>query len=189
MGAIAIVPAAGRAERFGGGKMTAAIDGEPLLTHTLRSLLDGGAARVVVVTAPHAALDDVALLDDARVTRVVNPDPSRGMLSSIQAGLAAADGGPILVLPGDMPYVASATVAAVLAAARESGRIVSPRVNGRHGHPVALPARLREAILHAEPSMTLARLIEAHDAERLSLDVADAGVLRDVDVRGDVTSR
>lgn len=189
MGAIAIVPAAGRAERFGGGKLTAPIGGEPLLNHTLRSLLDGGVDRVVVVTAPGASLEGVTLLDDARVARAVNPDPSRGMLSSVQAGLAAAGGDPILVLPGDMPYVKSATVAAVLAAARDTGRIVSPRVGGRHGHPVALPASLRDDILSAEPSTTLAALIEAREAARLSVDVTDAGVRRDVDVRGDLTDR
>jgi len=187
--AIAIVPAAGRAERFGGGKLTAPIDGEPLLNHTLRSLLDGGVDHIVVVTAPGASLEGVSLLDDPRVARAVNPDPSRGMLSSVQAGLLAAGGDPILVLPGDMPYVTSATVAAVLAAARATGRIVSPRVDGRHGHPVALPASLREDVLNAAPSMTLATLIETQEPPRLSLDVIDAGVRRDVDVRADLTDR
>lgn len=189
MPSLAIVPAAGRAERFGGGKLTADLDGEPLLNRTLQSLLDGGVERVVVVIAPGAALASVTMLGDPRVRTVVNPDPSRGMFSSIQCGVAAEDGDPILVLPGDMPFVKSATIAAVLAAARETRAIVSPRLAGRHGHPVAFPSRLRQLILDADAATTtLSRLISAHGAGRVEVNVTDTGVRRDVDVRGDLAT-
>jgi molybdenum cofactor cytidylyltransferase len=189
MPSLAIVPAAGKAERFGGGKLLADIRGEPLLNHTLRSLLDGGLERVVVVLAPGASFETVALLNDPRLMRVVNPDPSRGMFSSIQAGVAAAEGDPILVLPADMPFVKSETVAAVLAAARQSGQIVSPQYKDRHGHPVALPARLRTQILDAEATSTLAMLIEAVPSQHVEVEVDDPGIRRDVDVRGDLTAQ
>ncbi|MFW9792627.1 NTP transferase domain-containing protein, partial [Brucella melitensis] len=78
-----------------------------LLQWTLRSLLDGGIRRVTVVVAPNAVFAPVTLLHDARVTLVTNPDPDRGMLSSIQGGLESAAGDPILVLPADMPFVRS----------------------------------------------------------------------------------
>ena len=64
---VAIVPAAGKAERFGGGKLIADIDGEPLLNRTLRSLLDGGVDHLVVVLAPGATFATVELLNDERV--------------------------------------------------------------------------------------------------------------------------
>jgi molybdenum cofactor cytidylyltransferase len=182
---VAIVPAAGKAERFGGGKLVADVGGEPLLNRTLRSLLDGGAAHLVVVLAPNTALPTVELLNDERVLRVVNPDPSRGMFSSIQIGLASADGDPILVLPGDMPFVQPATVAAVLALATRTGRIVSPRCQERHGHPVAFPGRLRAAILHADPASNLNDALKT-EGGRLELEVEDGGVLRDIDVLKDL---
>ena len=190
MGAIAIVPAAGKAERFGGGKLIADIAGEPLLNHTLRSLLEGAISAIVVVLAPDAAFESVALLNDPRVMQTVNPDPSRGMFSSIHTGLAhAPEGHPILVLPGDMPFVKSATIAAVAAHARESGTIVSPRFSGRRGHPVALPASLRDVILRAPLTATLADILDAPQRGRDYVDVDDAGVLRDVDVRADLIIR
>jgi molybdenum cofactor cytidylyltransferase len=186
VGAVAIVPAAGKAQRFGGGKLTADINGEPLITHTLRSLLDGGVEQVIVVTAPDADFSMVPLLQDARIAVVVNPDPSRGMFSSIQTGVAAAAGDPILVLPADMPFIKSSTVAAVIAGALESGRTASPRYNGRHGHPVAMPAQLRDEILKAASSSTLAALLKARADEQIEIDVDDAGIRRDVDARGDL---
>jgi molybdenum cofactor cytidylyltransferase len=183
---VAIVPAAGKAERFGGGKLVADVDGEPLLNRTLRSLLDGGVDHVVVVLAPNTSLPTVELLNDERVVRVVNPDPSRGMFSSIQIGLASAQGDPILVLPGDMPFVQTETVKKVLSEATRTGRIVSPRYQGRRGHPVAFPQRLRDGILKADPASTLNDALKNTGAG-LELDVEDKGIRRDVDLPTDIT--
>lgn len=183
---VAIVPAAGKAERFGGGKLVADVDGEPLLNRTLRSLLDGGVDHVVVVLAPNTSLPTVDLLNDERVVRVVNPDPSRGMFSSIQIGLASAEGDPILVLPGDMPFVKSTTMRAVIDEAARTGQIVSPRFQGRRGHPVAFPRRLRDAILKADAASTLNNALKTAGVS-LELDVEDQGIRRDVDLPRDIT--
>jgi len=187
MSSVAIIPAAGKAERFGRQKLVELVSGEPLLDRTIRSVIDGGVDRVVVVVSPDERLDAVPLLGDSRVQTVVNPDPSRGMFSSIQVGTSEAAGGdPILVLPGDMPFVAPATVAAVLAAARGRTTAVVPRLDGRRGHPVALPGALGREILKADARSTLSDLLRATGVERTYLDVADAGILRDVDVVGDL---
>jgi molybdenum cofactor cytidylyltransferase len=186
MASVAVVPAAGRGERFGGAKLLADVGGEPLLDRTIGSLLDGGVERVVVVVPPAADLSAVRRLADPRVEMVVNPDPSRGMLSSIQAAVAAVAGDPILILPGDMPFVRPSTVAAVLDTARLSGRIVAPMRGGRHGHPVALPGELRAAILAADLSQSLKDVIAAAPSGRVEIPVDDPGVLRDVDVQADL---
>jgi molybdenum cofactor cytidylyltransferase len=183
---LAIVPAAGKGERFGSpAKLLADVGGEPMLGRTIRSLLDAGIEQVVVVTAPGAALDSVSALIDARVRRVVNADPSRGMFSSIQAGMAAADGDPILVLPGDMPFVTPQTIAAVVAASR-LGEVVTPRYGAKRGHPVSLPGRLRTTILNADPTSNLSAVLKAVGIERLELEGEDPGVLRDVDTKQDL---
>lgn len=186
MGAVAIVPAAGRGERFGTPlKLLVDIDGEPLLARTIRSLLDGGVSRVIVVTSPEAPLKSVAVLTHPAVVVVTNPDPSRGMLSSIQSGIAAADGDPMLILPGDMPYVQPQTIAAVIAASRQ-GDVVTPIFRTRRGHPVSIPSRLRDEILEADPASTLSAVLQRHEDIRLAVDVDDPGVLRDVDTRADM---
>ena len=110
------------------------------------------------------------------------------MFSSILIGLAAEDGDPILVLPGDMPFVKTETVTAVLHEATSTGRIVSPRFGGRHGHPVAFPGSLRAEILKADVASTLAAVLAAHHARRASIDVSDPGVHRDVDAPADLAS-
>jgi len=187
--AVAVVTAAGSAERFGGKKLLALIDGEPLLDHTIRSLLDGGVAEVIVVVGTDARRElerDVNAMNDPRVRPVENPDPSRGMFSSIQAGVATANGDALVILPGDMPYVKPETVRAVIAKYRERPAIVSPRYRGKRGHPVVMPLTLRDEIAATPPTANLHNVIHHHQDERVDLDVEDAGVGRDVDTRADL---
>lgn len=189
--AVAIVPAAGSAERFGGAKLLADVGGRPLIERTVASLRDGGIGEVTLVVGP----DDERLRRLAGVRVVVNEDPSRGMFSSIQAGVAALEpgaprGGPdgdaLAVLPGDMPFVSPATVRLLLARYGERPAIVSPRFGGKRGHPVILPPSLRDEILRAEPGANLHQVLRAHPDLRVDVDVDDRGVLRDVDTVSDL---
>ena len=186
MTSVAVVPAAGRSERFGSPKLTSPLAGEPLLERTVRALLDGRVARVVVVAPATGAFEHLPLVHDPRVTVVVNPLPERGMFSSIQVGLEAAEGDPVLVLPGDMPFVRAATVTAILAAYDEAPGLIVPRRHGRHGHPIAFPGWLRAAARAASPSSTLADLLRAQRLERRELEIDDPGILHDVDTPADL---
>lgn len=189
MATVAIVTAAGSAERFGGGKLLAEIEGAPLLERTLASLVDR-MARVVVVVGPDAEelRRGVPSLAHPRVSVVVNPDPSRGMLSSIQEGLKTVDwADAYAVLPGDMPFVRSETVTALAEQFACSPGIVSPRYQGKRGHPVFVPSTLRGEILAEPPTSNLHEVLKRHPSARVDLDVDDAGVLRDIDTMEDLT--
>ena len=183
---VAVVPAAGRSTRFGAMKLLADVGGVALIDRTLASLLDARIARVVVVSQQGEAFDGAKRLADARVTTAVNPDPARGMFSSIQIGLAAAGGDVVLVLPADMPFVAAETVAAVVARAAETRSLVVPVYQGRRGHPIAIPRALCDALLALEPTTTLKDGLVRLSPSVVLFDVTDAGVLRDVDVRADL---
>lgn len=189
-GPVAIVPAAGASTRFGSMKLLADVDGQPLLGRTLQSLLDAGIGRVVLVVGSAHALGPVPLVGDARVIVVVNPNPSRGMFSSIQTGLEAAEGGdPLVILPADMPFVPPGVIAGVIAEARRTDAVVVPAHAGRRGHPVVMPGRLRQSLLKASPSRNLKEVLASFtDTPLRELPVSAAGVLRDVDVPGDLTS-
>lgn len=185
--AVAIVPAAGASSRFGSMKLVADVDGEPLLARTLTCLFDAGITQVVVVVAADHQLSDVSALRDLRVTVVINPDPSRGMFSSIQTGLAAVDGHPIVVLPADMPFVPSEVVAALVAEAERRDACVVPTHAGVKGHPLVVPGRCRHALRAAVPTSTLKdALAAATGSAPIEVPVASRGVVRDVDVPADL---
>jgi molybdenum cofactor cytidylyltransferase len=184
--AVAIVPAAGKAERFGSLKLLARVKDEPLVNWTLWSLLDAGVARIVVVTAPGADFSEVPLMADPRVRTTVNEDPARGMFSSIQAGLAVTSGDPFVILPADMPFVASSTVQEVLLACIRRNRVAIPVYQDQRGHPVAIPSSFRDALLLAPSETTLKHALSAAGAEPIEVVVSDSGILRDIDTPRDL---
>ncbi len=179
--AAAIVLAAGAGTRLGGVAKAALLlpDGRSFLAAVLAAARAAGAQPIVVVAPPHGAA--VAAL--AGTARVVWSAPERGMIGSLVAGLGAAgDADVALAWPVDHARVEAATVAAVLAAAGPD-RIVVPCHGGRGGHPTAFGAALfaelgaaasARAVVHADPRRVV------------RLDVADAGVVRDVDEPGDL---
>jgi len=156
-----------------------------MVRRTVTSLLAGGAARCVVVVSSDVESPVRAALADLPVSVVVNPDPSRGMFSSIQCGVAeTTERDTCVLLPGDMPYVQPDTVAAVIAAAAEAGLTACASHEGRRGHPIACSAALRARILQAPAGAILSE--ERSRDEFLSIDVSDPGVHRDVDRPGDL---
>jgi molybdenum cofactor cytidylyltransferase len=167
-------------------KLVANIDGVLLIDRTVGSLLDAGIDRVFVVCTSADALPDASLVRDPRVRVVVNAHPERGMFSSIQAGMEAADHAALLVLPADMPFVRSGTIRAVADYSRDTDDVVVPGMDGRRGHPIAIPSRLRGGLLACSPESSLKdALRRLHVVPRI-LPVDDPGILRDVDVPADL---
>ena len=108
------------------------------------------------------------------------------LFSSIQAGLAAAGGDVVLVLPADMPFVGAGTVSSVAAHAAVTDAVVVPVHDGRRGHPIAIPRALCDRLVDVAPTTTLKEALAASGAAIVAIDGPDAGVLRDVDVPDDL---
>ncbi len=136
-----LILAAGRSTRFGANKLLADVDGRPMLQHVVDFAAAFGLDPVVVVVGPdHAAV--AAGLTWRAEEIVVNPEPERGLSSSVRLGLAAlvsSDATRALVLLGDQPFLTSAQTRRILAAQTDAaGPILVPRYEGRPGNPVLL---------------------------------------------------
>ena len=183
----ALVLAAGAATRFGRDKRLHPIDGQPLLARTLavyRAVLDD----VAVVARPGEAA--IAALARAAECRLVEaPEAHLGQARSLAAGVAAmraADG--LVIGLGDMPFVARATVRALVATlASAPGRIVQPTHRGRAGNPVAFPSIYFDALTRLTGDVGAKLLIAA--AGSVAMPTDDANILRDVDTPADLQAR
>ena len=137
----ALVLAAGAGSRFGGGKLVAPLAGRPVLQHVLDTMDAAGLVDVVVVLGPDAPVIEAAIAWRSE-RRVVNPDPERGLSSSLQVGMAAFadDTDAVLIALGDQPLVAVGTIRALLDAPRDPSRpVVVPAYAGDLGrNPVLL---------------------------------------------------
>ena len=189
----AVVLAAGRSTRMGRPKalLPCGPGQETFVARVVsRVRRGGGGGDVLVVGRP----DDTALREEldrlALPPRFVeNPDPDRGQLSSLIAGLNVADRPGVrgvLVLPVDIPNVRAATIAAVCEVfAATDAPVVRASSGGRHGHPVIFARRVFDELRHADPAAGAKAVLRAHAAEIVDVEVNDPGVLTDVDAPED----
>ena len=188
----AVILAAGAGQRLGGvAKALLPGRGGTFLATIAGVLADVGVAAsraLVVVAPPHG--DAVA----AEATRlgmasVVNPEPARGMGSSVGVGFAGlgrdvrfSDTAIALLWPVDHARVGAGAVRAVIAAARAHGAAL-PTWQGRGGHPVAVGRALWPARADAGALPEGARSVLRGRAARVAVD--DPGVVADVDTPAD----
>ena len=177
----AIVLAAGRSSRMAGAnKLLADLDGIPVIGHTLDALAAAGLPPPVVVTG-HMAGEVAAAIGARPATLVVAADFADGMSRSLAAGLAGApaEWHAALIVLGDMPRVAPATLAAIAAAAADADAVVVPVADGRRGNPVAW-GRAHWPRLMALTGDTGARtLLDWVTVTTVAVD--DEGIFADVD--------
>ena len=179
----AVILAAGASSRMGAVKALLSIDGETLLARILRLARASGAERLIVALGPPHGERLTATLPPG-VEVAWNDDPSRGMLSSVQAALrvlAEAPGRGALLWPVDVPLVAAATVQQLLSG--DLSQLTAPCYDGRGGHPLWLPAALYQEVLALPASASLRALRERHPLQRIPVE--DPGVLRDLDTPAD----
>ena len=182
----AVILAAGAGMRLGGvaKALIASRDGRSFLSCILDVARDVGLHdAVVVVGPPHEQLVGAHATElGARTVR--NPDPERGMASSIALGFAALDPAcdAAWLWPVDHPDVSAATLRA-LVAALGSHAAARPVVGGKGGHPPLVSRALIPA-LAACPEEG-ARSVFAN-ADVVDVAIEDAGSVRDVDTAIDL---
>ncbi|HXG25418.1 MAG TPA: NTP transferase domain-containing protein [Candidatus Binatia bacterium] len=177
----ALVLAAGTGERFGGGKLAARIDGQPVLRHVLDAVAAAGLGRPALVLGP----EDPPGVDLGGTTIVRNPNPAAGLSSSLRIGwrsaastwpLEAAPPDAVLVVLGDQPLLRPDVLVRLAAEPLDPDR---PIVAARYaGTGARMPVRIEA---------TAAGLVEAATGDRGLGPVIDANPdqVRWVEVDGD----
>ncbi len=190
-GVVGVVLAAGWGRRMGGPKaLLRTPDGRTFLQAVTDTLREGGIGRLVVVVGPWWAEAQAPEGCDL----VMNPDPDRGVISSLRlairrawpAGFEGTESGLLMALV-DHPAVRPGTVRDLIAAHRaDPHRIVVPTFRDgtrvRRGHPVVFPAwTLAEFFGAAAGADGPRAVVRAHPEAVAEVEVADPGVLMDLD--------
>jgi CTP:molybdopterin cytidylyltransferase MocA len=178
-----IILAAGASSRMGTPKALLDYRGESFVGRLVR-VLGKSCNPVIVVLGYNADALRQEVPADALV--VVNPDPSRGQLSSLQAALSAlpakAEG--FAFIPVDSPAVAEDTVASLARAFEQrspSTLFVIPRQSGKRGHPVFAARPIAAELLALPPVSEAREVVHAHVDRTEYVDVEDSGIFADVD--------
>lgn len=178
-----VVLAAGWSSRMGALKPLLPFGDSTVLGHVVATIAASGVGPAVVVVGNEG--ERVGAAAEACGARaVVNAEFAGGMLTSIQAGIAALPASVIgaLILPVDVPLIRSNTLAMIAGAARTDPEAVHlPVFDGRCGHPPFIPRRLFAEILAAPREASLRDILKRHEDDTKRVPVIDSGILRDMD--------
>ena len=198
----AIVLAAGAGRRMGGkGKALLELDGQSFLEHAISTCRDGGCEGVwVVVRAGDPETEEAARSLGASVT--INPDPERGMFSSVQIGIQTAIGpnspGPLtgdatpvqgcLVFPVDHPRVHPDTVRTLINKLPSVGgqTFLQPTTGDRGGHPIALQNAAARKLLDQEPTLVFREALARAGLSPTRIPVPDPHVRENLNLPSDL---
>ncbi len=190
-----LILAAGRGRPFAGGnKLSANIDGRPVLRHVVDNALGSKLDPVIVVLGCEAEAGLRALqgIEDPRLRVVFNPLWEGGKASSVQVGLREVPfmAAGFLSLLGDMPMVKSWLIDRVLTEFELSGRLVFPVYQGLEGptkgYPTAFPRALFGEIRALTGDETAMASIREHWSEAVKIQLDDSRTQADVDTTRDL---
>jgi len=189
-----LVLAAGRSTRMGRSKPLlphGTASGQTFVSHLVQVVRAAGIPDIYVIGRP----DDLQLraeVEKLAANFIPNPRPDEGQLSSLQAGLSAAEAAAeegldaVMVMPADVPKVSADSVRRLLGAADVSAAtILRATHRGRHGHPVIFKRPVFAELHAADPEVGARAVVRADPTRVEDVEVEDAGVTIDVDTPDD----
>jgi molybdenum cofactor cytidylyltransferase len=186
-----ILLAAGRGRRFdpsgAQNKLLQALPGGELVVAASARTMLAVLPCVLAVVRPGA--DRVAaILRELGCEVEVAEDADSGMGASLLHAIRCTQGASgWLIALGDMPHVHSSTIAALAAALAAGVDIAAPMYRGRRGNPVGFSRIHLPLLLALQGDQGARNILRQHPV--WDVEVADAGVLQDVDTLQDLTIR
>ncbi len=163
---VGVLLAAGAGRRVGGPKALLTLHGEPFVLPACRLLLRPGVEHVLVVLGHDAERVRTRCPElPPGASFLEHPGHAAGMLSSVLAGLAAAEqrgAEAILLHPVDQPATAVASVDAVVAALEGGAIVAVPSHAGRRGRPAGFARAAFAALRTASPERGARQVLADH---------------------------
>jgi molybdenum cofactor cytidylyltransferase len=186
-----VILGAGASARMGRPKLLLPWKDTTIVGHLIRQWRELGAGQIAVVHRPDDAPLGAELdrLDFPAQDRIENPQPERGMFSSI---VCAADWsgwkkeiGAWAIVLGDQPHLRLETLRALLEFhSVHADAICQPEFDGRARHPVILPRRAFDG-LKGSPAGTLEIFLNLVPCRRVQCVINDDGLTLDLDAPED----
>ena len=186
-----VILAAGASRRMGRPKLLLPWQDTTVIGHIIGQWRELGVGQIVIVHRPSDALllAELDRLNFLAQNRVENPEPERGMFSSI---LCAAEWNgwseeirSYAIVLGDQPHLRLDTLRALLEFhALHGDAICQPLYGGRERHPVILPSLVFEKLKDSrEP--TLKDFLKLISCEAVQYPIEDEGLALDMDTPED----
>ena len=182
-----LILAAGYSSRLGEFKPLLRLGEKALWKWTSELFHMAGIGDIRVVVG-HRAEELIPWLEREKLSWVLNPNYHQGMFSSVLTGVETIENDceAFFVLPVDIPLVRPQTIHALVSAYREGrGSIVYPVFSDTRGHPPLISTALVEALRGYTGLGGLRGFLDSQGERAIEVEVADEGILLDMDTRSD----
>lgn len=182
----AVLLAGGLSTRMGFPKLLLKQDGRLCASRIIEDLREAGWGRTAVVVSTGDLMEFVKLqLPSAEA--IFNPEPARGMISSLRLALDWAEGGAegLLALPVDHPLVTRETLRKLRSQAAPEWAAV-PEYRGQRGHPTWWGRAAWRALRSAEADEGANQVLRRYDIQIRLLPVDDPRILVNINAPEDM---
>jgi molybdenum cofactor cytidylyltransferase len=180
-----VILAAGRSSRMGQPKLLLAWGKSSILGHLIQEWQNLRAEQIAVV----CRADDLGMNNELnrlhfpRESQIVNPNPERGMFSSIQCAACwsrwQSDLTHWAIVLGDQPHLRFETLQTIIDfSAANPGKVSQPRKDGHRYHPVVLPKNAFEKLRSSTAANLKDFLVSCKTAH---CEMTDVGLELDID--------
>ena len=186
MSIVGLLLAAGSATRFGSDKLAHRLPhGVPIAVQAARHL-HAVVQDVFAVVKPGTG-DLIPALEKEGCRVVVCEQAAEGMGASLACAVRAAGRAEgYLVALADMPFVRTASIAAVRDALVAGAPLAAPYWRARRGHPVGISGIFFEQLAASGGDEGAKALLRENQKRLVKIPVGDPGILRDIDTPGDL---
>jgi molybdenum cofactor cytidylyltransferase len=182
-----VILAAGDSVRMGYPKALLPLESDCFLTRILKTVRKAGLGRPTVVLGRSAPLIQ-SRVDLETVAVIVNPDPDRGQLSSMQAAFSSleSDCAAALIWPVDQPLVSVDLIQKLSELFFSSGSLITtPMCRKRRGHPVIFRRELFCEFMQAPLDEGPKKIVIGHQDSTAVLSTDETGTILDIDTPSD----
>ena len=175
----AIILSAGFSTRMGRFKPLLPLGDETVIERVIGLFREAGVGDVRIVVG-HRMEELIPLIERTNTNVVINPNYSKGMFSSVQAGVnnVPRDSEAFFIHPVDIPMVHPSTITKIIGRHdAHEGMIIYPCHNGKRGHPPLVPRRFSKAIVRANISGKLNDVLASFTKDSMDLEVEDPNIL------------
>lgn len=176
-----IVLAAGLSRRFLSPKALAEFQGQTIIEHTQKMLIETALDEIVIVLGHEQERIKPHLLNHKKIKFVYNKNFNFGQTSSFQSGLKvlSPETSGVFLLPADYPVVKKSTINKLISHLDQMGHknILIPTFQGKKGHPPCFSSSLFDEFAQLDISEGINTISHRHKDQVDWLEVDDSGVL------------
>ncbi|WP_304942149.1 molybdenum cofactor cytidylyltransferase [Vallitalea guaymasensis] len=180
----AIILAAGFSRRFGREKLLMKLDGKPMITHVIETIIKSDFKEIILV---YQNEEIKKIAENYNVKYVYNQSAITGMSSSIKCAIMeASETDAYMFINGDQPFVDSQVIEELITTfnnRKES--IIVPRYDGERGNPVIFGSNWKDDFLRITGDIGGRNIIKDNKDEVYYLDISESKWGLDIDTKED----